>query len=337
MTRRPAPGAVRQLAVLTAMFAWLVWFCRRVCGSLAVAAGLGGVHVPRPVAVAAASGRRRIRCCCSSSCTACWTVRNAGRGWLAGAAGAAGAVGQPARGFPAGWLLIGCFVAAARRGGRGAAGGRRHCCVTPPVAQRRAAVAGALPAGERGGDRPQPLRPAVYQFVGHTSGRASARRIDEWVPPRFDQWVGGAFFVSLLWLGGLYAAAWWRGGRRPGVRELCLVPASCRWRAARYAWSRGGCWRLRPSAPPARAVAAGQKRRRGGVAALDRCGRRLRAPCSRSSSACRRCSRSTRCCGSAAPATRRVNLRRSTPTCAHRPRRQRLQPLRVGRVPQLRR
>jgi hypothetical protein len=43
--------------------------------------------------------------------------------------------------------------------------------------------------------------------------------------------VGGAFFVSLLWLGGLYAAAWWRTGRRPGARELCLIgcylPLAC--------------------------------------------------------------------------------------------------------------
>jgi hypothetical protein len=76
-----------------------------------------------------------------------------------------------------------------------------------------------------------PYGPGVYQFVGNTSYRASARRIDEWVPPSFDQWVGVAFFVSLLWVGGLFALAWWRTGRRPTARELCLIacflPLAC--------------------------------------------------------------------------------------------------------------
>jgi hypothetical protein len=63
----------------------------------------------------------------------------------------------------------------------------------------------------------------IYQYVGQTSGVAAARGIDEWLPPRFDTFIGAAFFVSLPAMTALFAAAWkWRG-ERPAPRELFLL------------------------------------------------------------------------------------------------------------------
>src|SRR5262245_18025697 len=59
----------------------------------------------------------------------------------------------------------------------------------------------------------------VYQYVGVTSATASARRIDEWVPPRLDLLVGRMWVVSIVAVLVLFALP----KRRPTVQEICLV------------------------------------------------------------------------------------------------------------------
>jgi hypothetical protein len=67
----------------------------------------------------------------------------------------------------------------------------------------------------------------VYEYVGLTSGRASARHIDEWLPPGLDTLTGKVFALSVgatLLLSAL-------PGRRPSLREAivccCFLPAAC--------------------------------------------------------------------------------------------------------------
>jgi hypothetical protein len=59
----------------------------------------------------------------------------------------------------------------------------------------------------------------IYQYVGVTSSTASARRIDEWVPPGLDLLVGRVWVVSVVAVVVLFALP----KRRPTVREICLV------------------------------------------------------------------------------------------------------------------
>jgi hypothetical protein len=67
----------------------------------------------------------------------------------------------------------------------------------------------------------------VYQYVRTTSATASARRIDEWVPPGVELLVGKMWVLSVLLLLVLFALP----RRRPTVREICLVlcflPLAC--------------------------------------------------------------------------------------------------------------
>jgi hypothetical protein len=59
----------------------------------------------------------------------------------------------------------------------------------------------------------------VYEYVLQTTGRASRRRIDEWLPPGLDTLTGVVFFASLFLLGLLI----WRSPRRLFRREWCVL------------------------------------------------------------------------------------------------------------------
>jgi hypothetical protein len=62
----------------------------------------------------------------------------------------------------------------------------------------------------------------IYLYVGETSQRAIVRRIDEWMPPSWDLWIGKAFFISLFIVAGLLLLAW-RNGRTKSARKLLTV------------------------------------------------------------------------------------------------------------------
>jgi hypothetical protein len=115
-------------------------------------------------------------------------------------------------------LLIGCFLLAAvweawRRGE-----------LTGDPRTRALAVCLAASAAAT---LLNPYGWGVWQYVGQTANTAAVRRIDEWVPPTFDQWIGVAFFVSLPLLLGLFVAS----KRRPTARDVCLIacflPLAC--------------------------------------------------------------------------------------------------------------
>src|SRR5262249_55818357 len=116
--------------------------------------------------------------------------------------------------FPAGLMLVGCFL------------------VTATVL--------ALKAGQHLGDRRvwrlagclgacvlatlvNPYGWQIYLYVGLTSNRAAARGIDEWVPPSLDQGIGVAFFLSLVLLAVLIGLNWKRGTYRPTLRDVVLA------------------------------------------------------------------------------------------------------------------
>src|SRR5262249_26358868 len=67
----------------------------------------------------------------------------------------------------------------------------------------------------------------VYEYVGLTSGRASGRRIDEWLPPGLNTITGKVWIASLVALPVLVALR----RRRLSIREVsvlvCFLPASC--------------------------------------------------------------------------------------------------------------
>src|SRR5206468_903480 len=67
----------------------------------------------------------------------------------------------------------------------------------------------------------------VYEYVLLTSGTASARRIDEWLPPGLSLLIGKVWVLSLLALVVLLA----RSPRKPIWREICLLccflPLAC--------------------------------------------------------------------------------------------------------------
>ncbi len=67
----------------------------------------------------------------------------------------------------------------------------------------------------------------IYEYVALTSGRASGRKIDEWLPPGLDQLVGKVWVLSLVGLIVLLVLP----GRRPTARETILIlvflPVAC--------------------------------------------------------------------------------------------------------------
>src|SRR5262245_18268374 len=67
----------------------------------------------------------------------------------------------------------------------------------------------------------------VLEYVGQTSGLATARKIDEWLPPGLGTLAGKVWAASLVGMLILLSLP----GRRPALREVCLLavflPLSC--------------------------------------------------------------------------------------------------------------
>jgi hypothetical protein len=208
-------------AALALALGWLVILCRRKSGSLPVAAavgivvffGLWQILTVRPQTFSLLlfvilydlldrSARRPWLLCLAPLILALWAN-------LHGA-------------FPAGIMLIGCFALEAAWQGwkegrllRFPATWWLGFCLV-------ASLAATLinPYGWR-----------IYQYVGLTSNIAAARRIDEWVPPTLDLWIGKAWLASMLGMAGLFAAGWFKLGRKPAARDVILiaffVPLAC--------------------------------------------------------------------------------------------------------------
>jgi hypothetical protein len=113
--------------------------------------------------------------------------------------------------FPAGLLLLGCFLLDAywrawRQPGDGSLRGQ---AVALTLCLAGCCLATLL----------NPYGWKIYRYVGQTSQRAAARAILEWLPPQPQQLVGACFFLSLGLLGGLLLATWRRPEQRLRLRE----------------------------------------------------------------------------------------------------------------------
>jgi hypothetical protein len=124
--------------------------------------------------------------------------------------------------FPAGIVLIGCFALdAAWRGWK-----EGRLLRSPPTWSLGFCALASLAA-----TLINPYGWRIYQYVGVTSNLAAARRIDEWVPPTLDLWIGKAWLVSMIVMAGLFAASWFKLGRKPAARDVILIafflPLAC--------------------------------------------------------------------------------------------------------------
>jgi hypothetical protein len=215
---------VRLLNALTLALAlgWLVLLCRRKSGSLPVAAGVG---------ILVFFGLWQVLTVRPQTFSLLLFVvlydlldRSTRRTWLLALAPLILALWANLHGaFPAGIILIGCFALDAAWQGwkdgrflRSTTTWRLGCCLL-------ASLAATLinPYGWK-----------IYEYVGLTSNIAAARRIDEWVPPTLDLWIGKAWLASMLLVAGLFAASWLKLGRKPAVRDIILIglflPLACR-------------------------------------------------------------------------------------------------------------
>jgi hypothetical protein len=120
-------------------------------------------------------------------------------------------------GFPVGLALIGCYAAAAVAGGR----------------DRRSVPWAICLAGSAAATLINPYGWHIYEYILQTSRVASARHIDEWLPPGLHQ-LAGKVWVALLLL--LFGLALWAGRKPPPDRRLswrdlfvvgCFLPAAC--------------------------------------------------------------------------------------------------------------
>jgi hypothetical protein len=207
--------------LLALTLAWLVVFCRRAGGSAAAAAGAGvfvffglwQVLTIRPQTFSLLlfvvlydlldrAGRRR--------------------GWLLAAPPLLALWANLHGAFPAGLLLIGCFLAAAaweawRRGARW----RDRAAWALAVCLAASTLATLV----------NPYGWGIYQYVSQTAGRAANRAILEWLPPSTDLLIGKVWVCSLVLFGLLSLAAWWLRGRPPAARTvaltLCFLPLAC--------------------------------------------------------------------------------------------------------------
>jgi hypothetical protein len=124
--------------------------------------------------------------------------------------------------FPAGLMLVGCFLLAAAW--------QAWRLGVAPWRDRSTLLLGLCLAGSTLATLVNPYGWRIYQYVLQTSGRAATRGILEWLPPRLDMLVGMAWAASLGLLVVLSVLAW-RRGRRPRPREvfliLCFLPLAC--------------------------------------------------------------------------------------------------------------
>jgi hypothetical protein len=128
-------------------------------------------------------------------------------------------------GFPVGLVLIGSYLLAAGADAiaLGSVDGSRRSvrlirACWPWLFCLAASVAGTLL---------NPYGWHVYEYVGLTSGRASGRHIDEWLPPGLDTLTGKVFALSIAATLLLSALP----GRRPSLREVivggCFLLPAC--------------------------------------------------------------------------------------------------------------
>jgi hypothetical protein len=143
------------------------------------------------------------------------------RPWMLGAAPLLMALWANVHGgFPVGLFLVGCYVAAAGWDSwraDGWTGLRRSRFLAPAVCLATCVVATCV----------NPYGWKVYQYVGLTSSVASARRIDEWLPPGLDSLVGKVWVVSVLGVIALLSVAPQRLRTREVFLLLCFLAASC--------------------------------------------------------------------------------------------------------------
>ncbi len=121
--------------------------------------------------------------------------------------------------FPAGLMLTGCFlIAEAGQAWKQRRPWRDLRCLQLAACLTACVLATLL----------NPYGWQIYLYVGLTSNRAAARKIDEWVPPSFDQAIGIAFFLSLVLLAILLALNLRKRSYRPTLRDaaltLCFLP-----------------------------------------------------------------------------------------------------------------
>jgi hypothetical protein len=124
--------------------------------------------------------------------------------------------------FPAGLMLLGCFLlASAWRAWRGGGLLRDRLTLALGLCLSASILATLV----------NPYGWGIYLYVGQTSSRAASRGIVEWLPPRLDMLVGMVWAVSLGLLLLLLALAWRLRGRRPNAREAfliaCFLPLAC--------------------------------------------------------------------------------------------------------------
>jgi hypothetical protein len=121
--------------------------------------------------------------------------------------------------FLAGPMLIGCFAAAAaweEWRARGLAG----------LCGRRVAALGLCLAASLLATLVNPYGWRIYQFVGTTVNAATARGIEEWLPPSPGLFLGKVWAASLVLALVAFALP-----RRPSARDVCLIacflPLAC--------------------------------------------------------------------------------------------------------------
>jgi hypothetical protein len=204
--------------VLAAMMAVLVGLCWQRSRSLTLAAGLGAFSflglwqllLIRPqtfsfllfvllLAVLEGAAKRRWLLAAAPCLLALWTNLHGG--------------------FPVGLLVIACYLAAA--------GAEAWWSGTRPWRDRHTRTLALTLAVSVLATFLNPYGVRVYQYVSLTSTVASVRRIDEWLPPGLNLFVGKVWVLSVVGLVVLLALP----GRRPRASELalmlCFLPLAC--------------------------------------------------------------------------------------------------------------
>ncbi len=130
--------------------------------------------------------------------------------------------------FPAGVVLVGCYAlgAALEKGDAALFWSDWKRAASPFLARTWPWAVCLLACAAATCVNPYGWR--IYEFVLLTTRVASARRIDEWLPPGPDLLIGKAWIASLVLLVVLLAV----GRRRPAWREVllvcCFLPLACK-------------------------------------------------------------------------------------------------------------
>jgi hypothetical protein len=217
-------------AVLVALMALLVGLCQRRGGS-ALAAALAGVLTVLGLWQQAVLIRPQTTSFLLFVVLYALLEGADRRRWLLGLAPLVLAVWVNCHGgFPVGLGLVGCYVLAA--------------LLETPAPRASEDVKRSSLARRAGRALPwavclllcclatllNPYGWRVYEYVLHTSGTASRRRIDEWLPPALNEPIGMVWLASILLIL-ILSILLIRAGRRPTVRELVLVcvflPPTC--------------------------------------------------------------------------------------------------------------